>query len=264
MDHGVFTTAELLAVGASENRLRRAVADGDFLRLRSGWYARPDADPSVVEAVSSGGVLGCVSALAFHGVWTAPGYPALHVRRSKALQDGVRPGCRGVGSPRPTVTAVDPVSIALGCAVRCMSAEDWIAACDSVLHLRLADRADIVAELGPQGRGLLDRCEPRAESGTESLVRVRLRAMGFSVIVQPRIEGVGRVDLRVGKLLIECDSKAHHTSMANYRNDRRRDRCALVRGWLKMRLTYEDVVYEWDDTVGDILAITRPRRHLFR
>lgn len=67
--------------------------------------------------------------------------------------------------------------------------------------------------------------------------------MGFSVIVQPRIEGVGRVDLRVGKLLIECDSKAHHTSMANYRNDRRRDRCALVRGWLKMRLTYEDVVY---------------------
>ncbi len=145
-----------------------------------------------------------------------------------------------------------------------MTEEHWIAACDSVLESSLAHRADIVSVLGPRGRTVLDQCDENAQSGTESLVRVRLRALNFAVIVQPRIPGVGKVDLRVGKLLIECDSKSHHTSLANYRNDRRRDRVALEHGWLTMRLTYDDVLYDWDGVLGSIRAITLPERHRMR
>jgi very-short-patch-repair endonuclease len=108
---------------------------------------------------------------------------------------------------------------------------------------------------------LLDKCDPDSQSGTESITRVRLRAVGFSVVVQPRIPGVGRVDLRVGRLLLECDSIRHHTSLENYHNDRRRDRRALVDGWLAMRITYDDVLYGWDAVIADIRAITRSDRH---
>jgi very-short-patch-repair endonuclease len=72
---------------------------------------------------------------------------------------------------------------------------------------------------------------------------------------------VGRTDLRIGRLLLECDSITHHTSLENYHNDRRRDRRALVDGWLTMRITYDDVLYGWDGILADIRAITRPDRH---
>lgn len=264
MDHGVYSTAQLKAGGATDAKIRRAVAAGDLVRLRPGWYARRLADPEVVAAVRAGGVLGCVSALRHRRVWVAPGHDAVHVRTSKGLHAQHANTCHGVGPLPPTVEAVDAPAYALGCAVWCMTAEHWIAACDSVLQLGIATRADIVAELGRRGRNLLARCDGRSQSGTESLVRVRLRALGFEVVVQPQIEGVGWVDLRVGKLLIECDSKAHHTSLENYRNDRRRDRSALVRGWMKMRLTYADVLYDWDDVLDSVRTLTRLRRHRMR
>lgn len=264
MHHGVFATAELIRLGMTESQIRRATRCGDLTRLRSGWYARSDADPIVVAAVRAGGVLGCVSALRRHGAWIAPGYAEMHIRTSKSLRESVPRSCHGHGRPTPTTTAVDPVEVALACAVRCMTGEHWIAVCDSVLESGLAVHADIASCLGPRGRELLSRCDNRSQSGTESLVRVRLRALNFAVVVQPRIAGVGKVDLRVGKLLLECDSMMHHTSLENYRNDRRRDRAALIRGWLTMRLIYDDVVYGWDETLASIRGITLPERHRIR
>ena len=82
--------------------------------------------------------------------------------------------------------------------------------------------------------------------------------------VQPEIRGVGWVDLRVGRLLIECDSKAHHTGPANYQNDRRRDRQALLGRWLTMRITYDDVLYGWDEVLADVRAIAATGRHRIR
>ncbi|GAA1461518.1 DUF559 domain-containing protein [Williamsia maris] len=145
-----------------------------------------------------------------------------------------------------------------------MSEEHWIAACDSALESGLVDRADLDVVLNARGRSLLSKCDERSQSGTESICRVRLRALRFGVVVQPKIAGVGKVDLRVGKLLIECDSKTHHTSLENYQNDRRRDRSALVTGWMTMRVTYDDVLYGWDGVLDDVQTITRADRHRIR
>lgn len=264
VNSGVFQIAELRARGATDTQIRRAVLAGDLIRLRSGWCARSGADPSVVTAVRHDGVLGCVSALQHRGAWVAPGYDAMHVRTSKSLRGKVARSCRGSGPPAPTCTAVDPVDIALGCAVHCMTAEHWIAACDSLLLTGDVSPSEVAAVVGARGRSLLSRCDPRSQPGTESIVRVRLRALRFSVVVQPKITGVGKVDLRVGRLLIECDSKAHHTSLANYQNDRRRDRTALRQGWMSMRVTYDDVIYGWDDVLTDITVIARADRHRMR
>ncbi len=264
MDSGVFTVTELKARGASDAQIRRALRTGNLIRLRSGWLARDGADPEVVVAVRQGAVLGCVSALQRRGVRIPPGYDALHVRTSKSLRGSVPRSCRGHGPPPPAATAVDPVDIALGCAVNCMTAEHWIAACDSAMESGLIDRGEVAGVVGARGRALLSKCDDRSQSGTESIVRVRLRARRFSVVVQPRIAGVGKVDLRIGRLLIECDSKAHHTSLANYQNDRRRDRTALRQGWMSMRVTYDDVIYGWDDVLADITVIARADRHRMR
>ncbi len=264
MEHGVFSRGELASLGMAESQVRRAVRAGDLIRLRSGWFARPDADPFVASAVRKGGVLGCVSALKRHGVWIAPGYDAVHVRAGKSLRGSLPRSCRPSGPPRPASTAVDPIDVALSCAARCMTAEHWIAACDSAVEAGLVERADLTGVLNAGGRTLLAKCDENSQSGTESIVRVRLRALRFGVVVQPKISGVGKVDLRVGKLLIECDSKTHHTSLANYQNDRRRDRCALVRRYMTMRVTYDDVLYGWDDVLADVQTITRADRHRIR
>ncbi|MGC5257027.1 hypothetical protein ACPXCG_11795 [Gordonia sp. DT218] len=108
---------------------------------------------------------------------------------------------------------------------------------------------------------MLAKCDPMSQSGTETAVRLRLRARGFHVEVQPPVDDVGHVDLKVGRLIIECDSKQHHTSLANYRKDRRRDRKALSHALMTLRVTYDDVLYGWDETLDDICSITNADRH---
>nr|WP_246833218.1 hypothetical protein [Williamsia sp. 1138] len=267
MDVGVYSRNELRRLGVDEPHLRRCVRDGSLTRLRSGWYATATPDPDVAEAVRRGGVLGCVSALRKHGLWVPPGYERLHVRASKHGKQLRAGSCQGPGRPRPADAALDSVPVALGCASRCMSAEDWVAVCDSVLNTLGLTVSKLQLEMGTiSGRigNLMDKCDPRSQSGTESLARLRLRAAGFTVHVQPSIPEVGWVDLRVGRLLIECDSKEHHTGFDNYQNDRRRDRNALVGKWLTMRITYDDVLYGWNEVMADVRAITQTDRHRMR
>lgn len=118
--------------------------------------------------------------------------------------------------------------------------------------------------IGPTVRDLLGRTDPRAQSGTESISRIRLRALGYDVVVQPKIAGVQWADLRIGKLILECDSALHHSSPADSKRDRHRDRRALIDGWMTMRLTYDNILYEWEETLEDIRAITQHDRHRAR
>ncbi|HEY9311532.1 type IV toxin-antitoxin system AbiEi family antitoxin domain-containing protein [Williamsia sp.] len=267
VETGVFTSAELQHAGYDRATLRRRLRDGSLIRLRKGWYATPAADAGVVEAVRRGGALSCVSALRFHKIWVPPGQGQAHVRVSKHGKQQRGRFCQGHGRPVPVTTAVDPIPVALGCAARCLGDEDWIVVCDSVLNSAESTVPELQAQMGVlpvRLRELMARCDPSSQSGTESITRLRLRAAGFAVEVQPGIAYVGRVDLRVGRLLIECDSKAHHTSLENYQNDRRRDRRALVERWLTMRITYDDVLYGWDEVLADIRSITRTDRHRIR
>ncbi|WP_237340903.1 endonuclease domain-containing protein [Williamsia soli] len=264
MDFGVYSTKELLQRGFSTWQIRREADNGVLVALRRGWYATATADPDVVTAVRLGGVLGCVSALRKHKLWVPPGYERVHTRPTRDGELKSARACVGFGRPPAALTAVDPIPVALLHAAKCMRAEHWIATCDSALNSAGLTVSRMASEIGPSARrisSLLDKCDPDSQSGTESITRVRLRAHGFAVVVQPSISGVGRTDLRIGRLLIECDSVQHHTSLESYHNDRRRDRRALVDGWLTLRITYDDVLYGWEAVLADIRAITRPDRH---
>ncbi|MEJ9079570.1 type IV toxin-antitoxin system AbiEi family antitoxin domain-containing protein [Gordonia malaquae] len=263
----MYTRAQLLAMGYDDELIRRAVQSGVLVRLRVGWYAARLHDPTIAAAVRDGGVLTCVDALQFHGLWIPPGHPGLHLRRTPHLT-GKLPECRPlVGRLRTANEAVDPIPVALNHATRCLDSDEWIAVCDSYRNRTGVGRGDLAADMGVTGSkviGMLEKTDRRSQSGTESIARVRLRAVGYDVVVQPAVEGVGHTDLRIGKLLLECDSVRHHTSKEDYERDHHRDRRALVDGWIVMRLTYDDILYDWDGVLADIRAITRAGRHRAR
>lgn len=277
-DCGVFTLNELTAMGWTPDDVKHARRAETLIPLAYGWVRAANADSQAVAAVHAGGAMSCVSALRFHqrhgesGIWVPPGYGDTHVRLSKHRKSTPRPSgpfrwCQGYGQPLPVRTAVDPIPLAIGCAARCLTSEEWIAVVDSVLNTTEWTIPDLQAEMGRLARSvsaMFDRCDPRSQSGTESIVRLRLIATGFDVVVQPSIGGRERADLRIGSLLIECDGESYHSDKAAYGNDRRRDRMTMLDRWMTMRLTYDDVLYGWDQVLEEIRSVARSDRHRIR
>lgn len=164
----------------------------------------------------------------------------------------------------PHRAAVDDLDTALRCAARRLDDEELLVVLDSVRNLELRSLAELETLLATQPRRVR-RVLARsglAESGTETLVRSRLRARGVSVRSQVVIRGVGRVDLLVGRcLVIEVDSIQHHTSLRAYEADRERDRRLRALGYTPIRLTYRQVVQDWPAVEADILAMVARGLH---
>lgn len=256
---GVVSIAQLRAAGLPKPKTR---TEG-WVQLRRGWYATRSADPRVVRAVTAGGVLACVSALRFRGVWVPDS--VLHIRysaRARRSGAGLR-SCHPYRLDPPAVCAVDPVDIAVASAANCLGAEGLVVVLDSMLNKRMIEMADartIVAASRFAHLDLAERCDARSESGTETIVRLRLRARGIRLRSQVNVPGVGRVDFLVGdRLIIEVDSREHH--LPGYQTDRTRDRVATGLGFLVIRLTYDDIVYRWAVVEADILCVIRRRAH---
>lgn len=277
MDAGVHTWKQWQQRGVTRSQLRAGLNKGRFTRPRPGWYAVDTADPEAVEAVSRRGALSCLSVLERYGVWIPECAGGLHVR-GDAQSHRLRSGrfCTQFGRPEPVRSAVDDPLTALRHALRCLDPEGITVVCDSLLNTsRRALAGDPVTEIltptevasafhGAPNRVVdcFNRCDDRAESGTETMIRLRLRSRNVKVNVQVPLPGIGRVDLLVGeRLVVEADSVAHHTGIERYRMDRKRDQQAARLGLLHMRLTYENVVYEWAETENTIMSIVRDGLH---
>lgn len=61
--------------------------------------------------------------------------------------------------------------------------------------------------------------------------------------------------------MIECDSVAHHTNARAYAADRERDRKLWALGYVVLRLTHGQVMYDWEVVEADILACVRAGGH---
>ncbi|QRY64545.1 hypothetical protein JVX90_03370 [Gordonia sp. PDNC005] len=242
----------------------RAIADGSLTQIRHGWLATPTAHPDAVRAVQAGGVLTCSSALRLHGVWTPP-TTKFHVRGIGRAR--MHPTwCRQHGGQPPADDAVDDLPTALRHAAHCLPSEDFIVICDSVLNRRLMAPSELEAEFGSAPRSVhraLAAVDGRAESGTETMVRLRLRAPNRRIRPQVQIPGVGRVDLVVGRsMIIEVDGAEYHVDPSQFEKDRLRDLTAWTLGYRPIRLTYQQVVYQWDDIGPLLMEIIRRGDHL--
>jgi very-short-patch-repair endonuclease len=168
---------------------------------------------------------------------------------------------------QPSRAGVASVVDALVDAVKCLPEEQAIVVIDSALNKGLARRHEIEAAFARMPRRYLRalvRADARSESGTETLVRLRLRTRGLRVAIQVRISGVGRVDLVVGdRMVIECDSVEFHTGKERYAADRRRDLKLIHLGYLPIRLTYEMIMFDWPATERMLLDLVARREHLW-
>ena len=262
---GILTTRQLIDSGWTKWQIERAV-DGDLKRVRPGWFACEQPDPAALAAVKAGGCVSCFSALRLHGVWVPEG-KGEHVRLAPHLRRREHRGrrCHPFGDQPPVTSAVDSLEAALRCVLRCGSREDIVVVIDSILHGKRATRGEIRSwmEQAPASvRSLLDLTDSKAESGSESMVRCRLWSLQIATRIQVRVMQGTRVDLLIGdRLIIECDSKAHHTDAAAYESDRRRDRRLSARGFVVLRLSYRQIHDEWTAIEQDILAIVRRGGH---
>ncbi|MGM1029855.1 MAG: DUF559 domain-containing protein [Actinomycetota bacterium] len=262
---GILTTAQLLAAGVTRGALERSLAEGRVERVRRGWIAWHPA-PAALEAVRRGGCVSCLDALEHLGAWRPRG-PRGHVRLpEERRRTRCRPGraCRPYGDNPPVSASIDGLEIAFRCALRCADREQLVAVADSLVHQGLTTVESLrswAATAPLERRRWLELVHRLAESGTESMVRLRLRALGVAFQLQVRIPP-GRVDLLIGdRLIIECDSAQHHTDLEAYQRDRRRDRAHLAQGYLVVRLTWEQVHDEWASIEEDLLAIIRRGDH---
>ncbi len=266
---GVVSRRQLVRAGAGaaevdELRRRRALRV-----IRRGWYETPGADAAVVAAVRAGATVACVSALKHRpGVWIPPYQRRLHVRWSR-YRDAPKfdEQCRAHRTLATPIAAVDALPEALACAANCLDPDMFVAVADSVLRLTPpVDLADIRTwfEGAPmRTRRLLEQLDPAAESGTESVVRYRLRSAHIGVRTQVVIPGVGRVDLLVGdRLIIECDSDGHHNGDRR-KADCKRDRASTVGNYRVLRIDYDEVMDEqqWAAFLQEVLSLVRKGRH---
>ncbi len=245
--------------------LRRQVAAGRLLHIAHGWYSSVTADQHVVAAIRIGGRLGCLSACAHYGLWVPPGSDT-HVTFNRRAPTPLPPGItahhdREIGQE----PAIRPLLECLAEVVRHHDTETALIVLDSALNRGVLAERDIVglvADCPKPKQRVLRYLDGRADSGTETRVRYFFQRRGVAVEPQVYVSGVGRIDLRVGhSLMIECDSREHHTGEANYHRDRARDLVLVQDANRVLRLTFEQVFYQWPSTSSALTRLVRARLH---
>ena len=245
-------------------------------RVRNGWFAAPDAHPDLVRAVRVGGTATAVTVARLDGLWVHDD-GALHVRvphstgrlsspddRRVPLDRAAHRVCVHYSTSGGFDRARDPLTRALVEMLACTDDTAVLAAIDSALERGVVQpgHLDLIrAKLPRSRRTLIDRVDHDSQSGLETKVRLLLRARRIRFRTQAHIDGVGRVDFLVGdRLVIEVDGRAFHAGPA-FEEDRRRDFELVTRGYLVLRLSYRQVIDDWDRTRAGILALVARGEH---
>ena len=250
----------MLQAGASRDDLRRAVARGAISRVRDGVYCLPSTAPLVRAAAAHGGEVACASALRRRGVWVLDDAMLLHVWIGGHGRRFAHDECRCITHHDDGVSAFGDVSVvrALIQVAGCLGDEAFFAAFESAWRLGLigrTERAEVRAGLSARQRWLVDVARPDADSGLESILRLRLLRLGIRVRSQVHIAGVGRVDFLVdGVLIIESDGRAGHAKEAERHKDLVRDAKAAAAGYERLRFDYALIIHDWPTVRAAILG----------
>jgi len=246
--------------GISRKALAAHAAVGAIRRVRPGVFASNDTNPQVVRAAEHGGMLTCEAALKLHGIWTLSEEPTLHVWLGANGRRHPHPRCDCVTHffGGPTRFGVASVETALVHVFGCSGEEAFFAAFESAWRKRRLSstvRLRIRAALPESARWLVDFARSDADSGLESLLRLRLHLLGIELRRQVDITGVGLVDFVAGgRLIIEVDGKENHDGPAKRHKDLVRDAAASALGYESLRFDYAQIIYDWESVQPAILA----------
>ncbi|MFC9917911.1 DUF559 domain-containing protein [Agromyces binzhouensis] len=255
---------------ATRRDLERAVRAGALVRLRPGWVAVPEAGASTATAVRHGGALGCVSRLQLEGLWLLGDHSRVHVAMRPNGRGRSHSACTCVvhWNDVPHASGRVPVIAALVQVLGCLGVEEFFVALESAMRTRLITRAGLAsvrARLPLDKRWLADFARWNADSGLESLLRLRLRRLGIDLASQVAVPGVGTVDFVLGdRLILEVDGKRNHDGASMRHKDLVRDAVAAAHGFDTLRFDYAMVVHEWELVEAAILSKLDRSLHLTR
>jgi very-short-patch-repair endonuclease len=283
--HGIFTTADAVAVGIGTSTLAHRATTGRYLRLGRSVFAIAGSVPTWRRSVLAAVLVAGPHAAASHR--TAAELWELTTRRAPQIEVVVR---RWDRVPRPgvrvhesmdlmpkDVAVVDgiPVTSAARTVVDLGAVNRWVVepALEAGLRAELFTIADVarfvdrVARRGRRGVGvirpLLDarrHWQASTESALEDLFRRAIDAAGLAQprpqwVVRDRGGGfVCRADFAYPehKLLIELDSEAHHVDRIAFRRDRDKQNQAALLGWQTLRYTWWDLTERPESVAAEV------------
>lgn len=243
----------------SRRQLRRALTNGEVVRLPAGGYALPE--PAAVAAQQLRGVRSHRSAAAHWQLALPPGPDDVHVTIPRKAKRKIPPGVvvhyRDLAEGDSIAGVTSPLQTVIDC-LRDLCLRDALAVGDSALRSRMVSHDALVARAarlrGPGARRVRERCtllDARAENAYESACRAILIEGGVNgftpqVVIRHAGQFLGRVDLGNLELriVLECESFAWHGDRFALERDCRRYTDLEAAGWRVIRVTWKAVMFE--------------------
>jgi len=230
--NGIAHSTTLRAAGASDSMVALAVARGDVARIRNGWVAIESAPRELVNAVKVGGRLSCISVLRMHGVWCVDDRHS-HVSTSRRPGRLRSPTGGPLGNPARWGLKVHVVA----------GRHDPSRLVDSIdealLHLFSCHaRDDVIASL-----------DSALNLGLTT--KARLSALPLSDTYRAYLD----------RLVIECDGITWHSSADAHDEDCRRDLELHRLGYIVVRVTYRQVMFDWASIDEVVRGYVSRREH---
>jgi very-short-patch-repair endonuclease len=271
-NHGFTTREDLRRAGVSPHGIRKLIERGALVAFTRDILGRPTVSPAFRRAVSVGGRVACVTAAREYGIWVLDD-PGFHVvARSLGgtfRSDGRLPAVVRHWTPEPVEPdrnrlVMESVRNALAHIARCQPLDAAVASFDSSVRMGLISLQELqrLASVHP-GRfaRAVALTTGLADSGLETLTRVRLAWAGITCREQVVIDG-HPVDLLIGdRLVVQLDGKQHLEDPVQLTRDRRQDRRLQQMGYTVLRYGYAEIVFEWDAVLAQIQALLAGRAH---
>lgn len=261
---GIARTSTLIDRGFTQYALRTAFRAAKIVRPQRGWVALPDADHQLTFAAQHSVVLTCVTEAVRLGLWVSQANE-MHVAGSLTARRTTAPGCC-VHWSKPLVQRspdllTDHLENVLNLVADCQPHEAALAIWDSALQKNLTDYPALASlPLSRRARGLLAECTPFADSGLETIFRARLRWL--RIPIRPQAWAYGhRVDFLIGaRLVVQIDGRQH--AGAQRVSDMAHDAELNRRGYHVIRVSYAQVMYEWEAVESAVLQSIARGQHL--
>lgn len=262
---GVARRSTLIRAGVRSRELAEAARSGSITLPRRGIYALPGADPVTVASVAWDCHPTCVTAALRIGLPVLKRPSRLHMAFAPARSSGGRhawpPRSVKVHMSKRLNSQPQFAADVIDASGRCVNPIEQLVMIDGALNRGLMAVEEIESftfTSRKRSRWLRDNCDTRSQSPLETIVRIALRRAGLRVEPQRVIPGVGRVDFLVeGVVIVETDGRATHAQEAAFSEDRRRDRAAVLVGFVVLRFGYADVMDDLPWLVAQVQAAAR-------